>query len=80
MEQSFFISPMTSDKIESQIKHLKNHKASGPNSIPTIIFKKFRKNISVLQTGLINLSFNQGKFPAVLKIASVTPTLKKVAN
>ena len=28
-------------------------------------------------TELINLSFNQGKFPAVLKIASVTPTFKK---
>ena len=28
-------------------------------------------------TEIINLSFNQGKFPAVLKIASVAPTLKK---
>ena len=28
-------------------------------------------------TELINLSFNQGKFPAVLTIASVTPTFKK---
>ena len=80
MERSFSISPTTSDEIESQIKHLKSHKASDPNSIPTIIFKKFRKNVSVPQTELINLSFNQGKFPAVLKIASVTPTLKKVTN
>ena len=47
MEHSFFVNPATSDKIESQIKHLKNHKASGPNSIPTTIFKKFGKNISV---------------------------------
>ena len=77
MEQSFFISPTSSDEIESQIKHLKNHKANGPNSIPTTIFKKFGKNISVPLTELINLSFNQGKFPAVLKIASVTPTFKK---
>ena len=77
MEQSFFISPTSSDEIESQIKHLKNQKASGPNSIPTAIFKKFGKNISVPLTELINLSFNQGKFPAVLKIVSVTPTFKK---
>ena len=28
-------------------------------------------------TELTNLSFNQGKFPAVLKIASVTPTFKE---
>ena len=47
MEQSFFISPTTSDEVESQIKHLKNHKASGPNSIPTITFKKFGKNKNV---------------------------------
>ena len=77
IEQSFFISPTSSDEIESQIKHIKNHKASGPNSIPTTIFKKFGKNISVPLTELINLSFNQGQFPAVLKIASVTPTFKK---
>ena len=39
--------------------------------------KKFGKNISVPLTELINLSFDQGKFPAVLMIASVTPTFKK---
>ena len=57
MEQSFFINPTTSDKLESQIKYLKTHKASGPNSIPTTIFKSSRKNKSVL-TELINLPFN----------------------
>ena len=77
MEQSFFIIPTTSDKIESQTKHLKNHEASGPNSISTTIFKNFGKNLSVSLTELINLSFNERKFPAVLKIASVTPTFKK---
>ena len=77
MEQSFFINHITSDKIESQIKYLKNHKASGPNSIPTTIFKHFRKNVSVPLTELINLSFNQGKFPAVLQIARMTLTFKK---
>ena len=77
MEQSFFISPTTSDKIESQIKHLKNHKANSPNSIPTTILKKFGTNLSFSLTELINLSFNQGKFQTVLKMASVTPTFKK---
>ena len=76
MEQYFFISPTTSDNIESQIKYLKNHKASSPNSNPITIFKKFGKNISVPLPEPINLSFNQGKFSAVLKIASMTPTFK----
>ena len=78
MEQSFFVSPTTSDETESQVKHLENHKASGSiHSIPTTIFKKFGKNISVSLTERIYLSFNQGKFRAVLKISSVTPTFKK---
>ena len=68
---------MTSDKIESQIKHIKNHEASGSNSIPTTIFEKYGKNTSVPLTKLFNLFFNQGKFPAVLKIASVKPTFKE---
>ena len=77
MEQSFFINPTTPDKIESQIKYLKNHKARSPFSIPTRIFKNSRKSISVPLTELINLSFNHGKFPAVFKIARVTPTFEK---
>ena len=77
MEQSFFINPTTFDEIESQFKYIKNYKASGPNSIPTTIFKNFQINLCVLLTELINLSFNQEKFPAVLKIAIVTATFKK---
>ena len=77
MEQSFFINPTISDEIESQITYLKNHKASSPAIIPTTIFKNFWQNIKVPLTELINLSFNQGKFPAVLQIARVTPTFKK---
>ena len=65
-----FIGPTTSEEIVSQIKDLKNHKATKPNSIPTTIFKNFQKNISVPLTELI-------KFPAVLEIARVTPTFKK---
>ena len=77
MEQSCFINPTTSDKIESQITYLQNHKASSPSSIPTTIFKNFRKNINVPLTELINLSFNQEKFPAVLKVARVTSIFRK---
>ena len=75
MEQYFFISLTASDEIDSQIKHLKNHKAGGPKNIPTTIFKKFGKNISMSLTELINLSFNQGKFPA-----GDTYFQKKVSN
>ena len=80
MEQSLFINPTISDKIESQIKDVKNHKAG----VLTVSLKQYleisEKNINVPLTELINLSFNQGKFPAELKIARVRPSFKKVTD
>ena len=77
IEKSFFINPTTTDEVEAQIKCLKNYKASGPNSIPTSIFKIFRKSLSVPLTEIINLSFNKGKFPTELKSANVIPVFKR---
>ena len=66
IEKSFFINPTTADEVETQIKCLKNNKATGPKSIPTSIFKNFRKSLSVPLAEIINLSFNKGKFPTQL--------------
>ena len=77
IEKSFFINPTTANEVETQIKCLKNNKASGPNSIPASIFKNFQKSLSVPLTEVINLSFNEGKFPTQLKSASVIPVFKK---
>ena len=52
---------------------MKTNKASGPNSIPTKILKLFQKEFSNLLSDIINLSFNQGTFPNLLKIANVIP-------
>ena len=77
IEKSFFINPTTADEVETQIKCLKNNKASGPNSIPTSIFTNLRKSLSVPLAEIINLSFNEGKFPTQLKSANVIPVFKK---
>ena len=77
IEKSFFINPTTADKVETQIKCLKNNKASGPKSIPTSIFKNVRKSLSVPLAEIINLSFNEGKFPTQLKSANLIPVFKK---
>ena len=79
IEKSFFNNPTTADddEVETQIKCLKNNKASGPNSIPTSIFKNFQKSLSVPLAEIINLSFNEGKFPTQLKSANVIPVFKK---
>ena len=66
IEKSFFINPTTADEAETQIKCLKNNKACGPKSIPTSIFKNFRKSLSIPLAEIINLSFNKGKFPTQL--------------
>ena len=71
IEKLFFINPTTADEVETQIKCLKNNKASGSNSIPT------RKSLSVPLAEIINLSFNEGKFPTQLKSANVIPVFKK---
>ena len=77
IEKSFFINPTTADEVETQIKCLKNNKASGPNSIPTSIFKNFRKSLSIPLVEIINLCFNERKFPTQLKSANVISVFKK---
>ena len=56
---------------------MKTNKASGPNSIPTNILKLFKKEFSKPLSDMINMSFNQGVFPNILKIANVIPIHKK---
>ena len=77
IENSFILNETTNKEIESAYKNHKNNKAFGPNSIPTVILKHFRKTISIPLTKLVNLSFNQGKFPSILKIAEVLAIFKK---
>ena len=61
--KSLFINPVTTDEVEPHFKRLENYKAIGPNSIPTSIFKIFKKSLSIQFTDLINMSFRQGKLP-----------------
>ena len=55
---------------------MKTDKASGTNSIPTKILK-FKKEFLKPLGDIINLSFNQGILPNLLKIANVIPIHKK---
>ena len=50
-------------------------KASGRNSIPTNIFKLFKKEFSKPLIDMITISFSQGAFQNLLKRANVTPNL-----
>ena len=73
----FFFSPTVPENVENLISSMKTNKASGPNSIPTNILKLFKKEFSKPLSDMINMSFNQGVFPNILKIANVIPIHKK---
>ena len=74
---TFFIKPVDDDEVKSMISKLSTSKACGPNSIPTHILKT---NLDFLVSPLkhiINLSFSEGRFPELLKLAEVCPIFKK---
>ena len=77
VHDSFFLRPTDPEEIKKELQKMNSHKAYGPNSIPTNILKNLSVNLSAPLSELINLSFNEGRFPKALKTASVTPVFKK---
>ena len=76
-ERSFFIGPVDIQETENIISSLQENKASGPNSLPIKMLKTFKKQLSVPLTYLINLAFETGIFPDILKTKKVIPIFKK---
>ena len=74
---TMFLSPTLPEDMGDLINSMKTNKASGPNSIPTKILKLFKKEFSKPLSDIINLSFNQGVFTNLLKIANVIAIHKK---
>ena len=74
---SLFVSPTNSNEVSRLISKLKHGKASGPNSIPTVVLKHLNNEISTVLAELFNLSFSTGVFPDILKTSSVLPLFKK---
>ena len=64
-------------EVEKIIDGLDMKKATGPNSIPNIILKSFKLFLSVWLSRLVNLCFEVGVFPDILKTAKITPLHKK---
>ena len=74
---SLFLSPTVSMEVEKIIDGLDMKKATGPNSIPNNILKSFKLFFSVWLSRLINLCFEVGVFPDILKTAKITLLHKK---
>ena len=74
---SFFLAPTVPAEIEKLIDGFDIKKSTGPNSIPVFILKLFKAFFSYFLSKLVNLCFEAGEFPDLLKIAKVTPLHKK---
>ena len=77
---SFFIRPLDTKETENRISSLQENKSSGPNIPPIKILKTSKKQLSVplvVSTPVINLAFETGIFPEILKTAKVIPIFKK---
>ena len=77
LNASFFLSPTIPAEIETLIDALDIKKSTGPNSVPVFILKILKPFFSSWLSELINLSFNVGIFPDILKIAKIIPLHKK---
>ena len=74
---TFFLSPTKPDEISKIIDRLDPKKSTGPNGIPVFILKLYKNFFSFWLSKLINLSFETGDFPELLKLAKVIPLHKK---
>jgi exonuclease III len=73
----FFLSPTDPKEVGDMIDNLDDKKSPGPNGIPVILLKKFKNFFSLWLAKLINLCFETGVFPDLLKFAKITPLHKK---
>ena len=73
---SFEFNPCNSDDIIKLIDKLQTSKSVGPNSFPTFLLEDLKNTLSRPLAFLFNQTFTQGKFPDILKLASVIPLYK----
>ena len=74
---TFYLSPAGPAEVDKLIDELNIKKSTGPFGIPIFLLKKFKSFFSIWLSKLVNLSFETGIFPSILKIAKVTPLHKK---
>ena len=56
---------------------LNSNKSVGPNSLPIKILKSHIDSLTKALAAIINISFEEGKFPTALLLEKVTPVFKK---
>ena len=74
---AFFLEPAAPKEIEKIIDGINSKKSVGPFSLPVSILKTFKEFFAFWLCELINLAFEVGEFPDILKIAKLSPLHKK---
>ena len=77
---SFFLTPINHEELESLIKEMNTSESVSPYSIPTNILKLSCSVLSKPLVKLINFSSLKVIFPNLLKFASVIPVFKNGDN
>ena len=75
--ERFGFKHVNSQDISSIISNLKSKNSFGSDSLSVNILKKIKEPLLGVLTHLINLAFDTGSFPDMLKIAKVVPIFKK---
>ena len=68
---TLYISPVGPAEVEKIIDQIDIKKSTGPFGIPVFLLKKYKTFFSLWLSELVNLSFEVGVFPDVLKVAKV---------
>ena len=74
---TFAYEPCTPNEVFLLIAELETSKSTGPNGIPTEIFKMINFVISIPLSKIINICIRTGVHPEKLKLAHVIPIFKK---
>ena len=74
---TFYLSPAGPAEVEKIIDEINMKKSTGPFGIPIFLLKHFKNFFSRWLCEFVNLSFETGMFPDVLKVAKVNPLHKK---
>ena len=63
--------------VAKMLRHIKAHKATGPDEIPARLLKEAADQLAPILTTLFQASYNQGTVPAAWLQADVVPVFKK---
>ena len=75
---SFFAAPVSEEELLTTINNkLKNKRSSGPDEVPSFLIKRVATKLVKPLTYCINISFENGHFPNLIKVNKIIPIYKK---